>query len=279
MQILDGKVTAKKIRQDLKQKIAELTKKPGLAVVIVGDNKASEQYVNMKKKACENTGIVSFSHVLGQKTTQNELIKLIDKLNNDDSVDGILVQLPLPEHINEDLILERIFPSKDVDGFHPVNVGKLLQNKPCFKSCTPFGIIKLLEEYNIEISGKRVAVLGRSNIVGKPMAIMLIHKNATVTVCHSKTTNIKEICRNSDIIISAIGKANFVKEDMVKEKAVIVDVGTNFINGKLCGDVDFENVINKVSYITPVPGGVGPMTIATLLYNTYEAYKINKGCV
>lgn len=273
MVILDGKKTSEKIREKIRKEITGNPRKPGLAVVIVGTDKASKQYVSMKKKACEKTGIESFAFDLPEETSQSELERLIDKLNDDVRVDGILVQLPLPSHINEDKILERILPTKDVDGFHPVNVGKLLQNKPCYRSCTPFGIIKLLEEYEIELSGKKVAVLGRSNIVGKPMAVMLIHKNATVTVCHSKTTDIKEICRNSDIIVSAIGKAHFVKADMVREGAVVVDVGTNFHDGKLCGDVDFEGVRDKVSYISPVPGGVGPMTIAMLLYNTMEAFR------
>lgn len=272
MKILDGRALSKSIKRDLKQRISEKDSKPGLAVVIVGNDPASEQYVGMKKKACRFCGIESFSYDLSEDITQQELLDLVDKLNEDDKVNGILVQLPLPSHIDEDTIIDRVSEHKDVDGFHPLNIGKLIQKRDCFKSCTPYGIIRLLKENGIELEGKNVAVLGRSNIVGKPLAAMFINENSTVTVCHSRTKNIKEICRNSDIIVSAIGKAHFVTEDMVKNGAVVVDVGTNFVDGTLCGDVDFENVKNKVSYITPVPGGVGPMTIATLMSNTYEAF-------
>ncbi len=272
MHLLDGKALAKEIRKELKEKISSLDEKPGLAVVLVGKNPASEQYVGMKKKMCRRVGIESFSYELSEKTTEQELIDLVKKLNEDKKVNGILVQLPLPGHIDSDRVLDCILPEKDVDGFHPVNMGRLIQNRECLRSCTPYGIIRLLKKNNIELEGKDAVVLGRSNIVGKPMAIMLMHENATVTICHSRTKNIKEICKKSDIIISAIGKAGFVTEDMVKPGTVVVDVGANFVDGKLCGDVDFENVSDKTSYITPVPGGVGPMTIATLLSNTFDAF-------
>ncbi|MFA5480139.1 MAG: bifunctional methylenetetrahydrofolate dehydrogenase/methenyltetrahydrofolate cyclohydrolase FolD [Candidatus Muiribacteriota bacterium] len=272
MQIMDGKKLSAEIKENLKKEISEKNHKPGLAVVLVGADPASVLYTNMKKKACKSCGIESFEYNLPGKTTEEELFELIDKLNNDNKINGILVQLPLPAHINKDTVLDKISPDKDVDGFHALNMGKLMQGRECFKACTPWGVIKLLEKYNIKIEGKNAVVLGRSTIVGKPMAQMLMEKNATVTVCHSRTKNIEEVTKQADIIISAIGRAHFVKENMVKEGAVVVDVGTNYIGDKLVGDVDFEKVSPKTSFITPVPGGVGPMTIATLLQNTYEAY-------
>jgi len=270
--IIDGKAISANIKEELKQKIAILKEKgiiPGLAVILVGQNSASEIYVKNKIKACEYTGIKSFSYYLPEETTESQLKELILSLSDNIQVNGILVQLPLPKHINESNILKLIPPEKDVDGFTAVNVGNLLLNEKTLVACTPYGVIQMLKHENIKISGKNAVIIGRSNIVGKPMAMLLLHENATVTICHSKTVNLKEICSKADILVAAIGKAKFVTADMVKEGAVVIDVGINRIDGKLCGDVDFENVKNKASFITPVPGGVGPMTITMLLNNTY----------
>ncbi len=280
--IIDGKEVSKKILFDIKvetEKIYEKFEvKPGLAVIIVGEDPASTIYVKRKRETCNKIGFYSESYDLDYDTSEKELLKLIDDLNIEPTIHGILVQLPLPPHINEKKVIESISYQKDVDGFHSINQAKLLNGISDIEPCTPKGIIDLLKYYNIEIEGKHAVVLGRSNIVGKPMALMLLKENATVTICHSKTKNIGEITKTADILISAIGKAFFVKENMVKDSAVVIDVGTNRLeNGKLVGDVDYENVYSKAQYITPVPGGVGPMTIAMLMKNTLQATKlINK---
>lgn len=279
MIILNGTELSKKIKKEIKNNISGLKDKearvPGLAVVLVGEDPASCLYVNMKEKACKYAGMHSLKITLPSTISQKEFISKIDELNNDESIDGILVQLPLPESLDENIINETIRPDKDIDGFSPVNFGKLNLGIKSFEPCTPKGIIRLLKEYNIDISGKHAVVVGRSNIVGKPVASLLLKENATVTICHSKTRNLKDITLSADILVSAVGKANFITCDMVKEGAVVVDAGTTKIAGKLYGDCDYENLLNKVSYITPVPGGVGPMTIAMLLYNTLKAYKIH----
>lgn len=276
-QIINGKEISTIMRQKMKDSIATIVKrKPGLAVIIVGDNPASEIYVNNKVKACEFTGIKSYKYELPNTVSKDELISLIDKLNHNINVDGILVQLPLPKHLDEKIILNRIDSSKDVDGFGIKSAGLLSLGCPQFVSCTPLGIMKLLEYSKIDINGKNAVVVGRSNIVGKPMAQLLLMKNATVTVCHSKTKDLKSITSKADILVVAIGKAKFLKQDMVKPGAVVIDVGMNRDNGQLCGDVDFDNVENIASYITPVPRGVGPMTITMLLYNTIKAYEIHE---
>ena len=273
--IIDGKQIADSIRADLTQKIAEFKNKTAreiaLAVVLVGQNSASQIYVRNKIKACEEVGIKSFSYCLPEQATQQELESLILSLAENDEVNGILVQLPLPAHLS-DKALKLIPDSKDVDGFSADNIGKLCLNRESTVACTPFGVMKMLEYENIEVKGKNAVVVGRSNIVGKPMAMLLLNADATVTVCHSKTANLKEQCLKADILVSAIGKPKFITADMVKEGAVVIDVGMNRDgDGKLCGDVDFERVKEKCSYISPVPGGVGPMTITMLLYNTYIA--------
>ena len=271
--VMDGKSLAAKMRAELKDKISELQKdgkEIGLAVVLVGDNQASQVYVRNKIKACEEVGIRSYSYHLSASSAQSEVEELVRELVLSDKIHGILVQLPLPAHLDERAILKLIPPAKDVDGFCAENVGNLAMNRETIVACTPFGVMKLLEEYKIDPNGKTAVVLGRSNIVGKPMAMLLLNANATVTVCHSRTKNLKEICSQADILIVAIGKAKFVTADMVKQGAVVIDVGMDRDEeGKLCGDVDFENVREKASFITPVPGGVGPMTITMLLYNTY----------
>lgn len=276
-EIIDGKAVAKKIRKELKKEVEELKTKeitPKLAVIMVGDNSASQVYVRNKSKACEKAGIEFEEFLFDKDTTEEKLLDTIDMLNKDESVHGILLQSPVPKHINIQKAFEKISPKKDVDGFNVVNVGKLSIGQDAFISCTPYGIIKMLEEYNIETEGKHTVILGRSNIVGKPMIQCMLNKNATVTVCHSRTKNIAEITRNADILIAAIGKPKFVTEDMVKDDVVVIDVGINRMeDGTLCGDVDFENVSKKASYITPVPGGVGPMTIAMLIYNVVKAAK------
>lgn len=250
----------------------EKGKETGLAVIIVGNNPASRIYVDNKKKDCEYIGISSYEYALPENATQKEVLNLIDKLNNDDKIDGMIVQLPLPKHIDEQAVINSISPKKDVDAFHPENVGKIMIGKYGFLPCTPAGIMELLKEENIETKGKNAVVIGRSNIVGKPMALLLINKDATVTVCHSKTKNIEEITKKADILVVAVGKANFVTKDMVKEGAVVIDVGMNRDeNGKLCGDVKFDEVEAISSYITPVPGGVGPMTRAILMKNAVTA--------
>ena len=281
--IIDGKELAKKIRANLKIECEELKQKnikSKLAVIMVGNDQASKVYVKNKSKACEEVGIEYQEYLLDAKTTQKELISLIEKLNEDKTINGILLQSPIPAELDINEAFRTISPEKDVDGFNPVNVGKLVLNQDTFVSCTPYGIIKMFEEYNIDLTGKNVVILGRSNIVGKPLLHCCINKNATVTVCHSKTHNLAEKAREADILISAIGKAQFVTEDMIKENAVVIDVGINRLeNGKITGDVDFEKVKEKASYITPVPGGVGPMTIAMLMNNVIKATKRQNGMI
>lgn len=280
MKILDGKAVSLKVKESVKVRADELKKfgiEPTLAVVLVGEDKASQTYVRAKEKACNEYGIKSVAHRLSENTTQNELLALINVLNLDDSIHGILVQLPLPKHIDTNVVLAAIDPRKDVDGFHAVNVGKLVSGLDGFVPCTPLGVMEILKEYDIEVAGLNAVVIGRSNIVGKPMANLLLNASATVTVTHSKTKNLKEICKNADLIVAAIGKPFFLKADMVKDGAVVVDVGINRLDdGRLVGDVDFDEVAPKCSYITPVPGGVGPMTIAMLLNNTILAAQAKK---
>ncbi|WP_149720290.1 bifunctional methylenetetrahydrofolate dehydrogenase/methenyltetrahydrofolate cyclohydrolase FolD [Campylobacter concisus] len=275
MKILDGKAVSLKVKESVKVRADELKKfgvEPTLAVVLVGEDKASQTYVRAKEKACNEYGIKSVAHRLSENTTQNELLALINVLNLDDSIHGILVQLPLPKHIDTNVVLAAIDPRKDVDGFHAVNVGKLVSGLDGFVPCTPLGVMEILKEYGIDVAGLNAVVIGRSNIVGKPMANLLLNASATVTVTHSKTKNLKEICKNADLIVAAIGRPFFLKADMVKDGAVVVDVGINRLDdGRLVGDVDFDEVAPKCSYITPVPGGVGPMTIAMLLNNTILA--------
>ena len=280
MKILDGKAVSLKVKESVKVRADELKKfgvEPTLAVVLVGEDKASQTYVRAKEKACNEYGIKSVAHRLSENTTQNELLALINVLNLDDSIHGILVQLPLPKHIDTNVVLAAIDPRKDVDGFHAINVGKLVSGLEGFVPCTPLGVMEILKEYGIDVAGLNAVVIGRSNIVGKPMANLLLNASATVTVTHSKTKNLKEICKNADLIVAAIGKPFFLKADMVKDGAVVVDVGINRLDdGRLVGDVDFEEVAPKCSYITPVPGGVGPMTIAMLLNNTILAAQAKK---
>ena len=280
MKILDGKAVSLKVKESVKVRADELKKfgvEPTLAVVLVGEDKASQTYVRAKEKACNEYGIKSVAHRLSENTTQNELLALINVLNLDDSIHGILVQLPLPKHIDTNVVLAAIDPRKDVDGFHAVNVGKLVSGLDGFVPCTPLGVMEILKEYGIDVAGLNAVVIGRSNIVGKPMANLLLNASATVTVTHSKTKNLKEICKNADLIVAAIGKPFFLKADMVKDGAVVIDVGINRLDdGRLVGDVDFDEVAPKCSYITPVPGGVGPMTIAMLLNNTILAAQAKK---
>lgn len=275
-EIISGKLVSEVTRLDLKNKTSDFIKKygvtPGLAVILVGDNPASRVYVRNKHKGCLDVGFNSYQIELPEETTEDELLSRIDELNSDKNVHGILVQLPLPKHISEEKVISRIDPDKDVDAFHTQNVGKIVIGKYDFLPCTPAGIMKLLEFYNIEIEGKECVVLGRSNIVGKPMALLLLAKNGTVTICHSKTKNLSEVTKKADILVVAIGRAEFVGANMVKDGAVVIDVGINRLeNGKLAGDVNFSEVSPKASYITPVPGGVGPMTITMLLENTLTA--------
>ncbi|MFR1842181.1 MAG: bifunctional methylenetetrahydrofolate dehydrogenase/methenyltetrahydrofolate cyclohydrolase FolD [Oscillospiraceae bacterium] len=277
--LINGKEVSASVKSKVKNQTAELIEKsgitPGLAVVIVGNDPASRVYVNSKKKACSEVGFNSYEYALPEDTTQQELLELVEKLNDDPKVNGILCQLPLPKQINENAIINAIRPEKDVDAFHPFNVGKIMIGEFAFLPCTPAGVMELIDSTGVEISGKNCVVIGRSNIVGKPMSMLLLHRSGTVTICHSKTQNLTEICKNADILVAAVGKANFVTADMVKEGAVVIDVGMNRLeNGKLCGDVDFNEVQNKASYITPVPGGVGPMTIAMLMQNTLTAAKL-----
>lgn len=274
--ILDGKKTAAEIKQNVKNRISQITEKIQLVVVLVGENAASQIYVRNKQKACKEVGIDSVLIQLDETTTEEELKSVIVSLNNEKSVYGILVQLPLPKHIKEDEIINTIDPKKDVDGFTLVNKGKLVSGMQAAYPATPKGIITLLKTYNIEIAGKHAVVVGRSNIVGKPMSLLLLQENATVTIAHSKTKDLKSITLQADILISAVGKKDMITKDMVKENAIVVDVGINRVDNKLFGDVDFENVQEKASYITPVPGGVGPMTIATLLENVLYCYE-NRG--
>ncbi len=291
MTIIDGKKIASDIRVELKSKIDKLKNEnkplPGLVTILVGENPASKVYVKMKHKACNEVGVNSKAEVLDENISEKELLDLIDHYNNDENYHGILVQLPLPKHINEDSVIEAISPLKDVDGFHPSNVGNMVIGKETFYPCTPNGVVELLKRYNIATKGKHVVVVGRSNIVGKPVANMLVQKkegaNAIVTICHSAAADLSSITKQADILIAAIGRAEFITENMVKDECVVIDVGMNRVDDpalpkgyKLVGDVDFKNVSKKASYITPVPGGVGPMTIAMLLKNTYLAYeKIN----
>ena len=272
-QIINGKEVSAQVREELKEKTAKLVEKygirPGLAVIIVGDDPASKVYVNNKEKGCAEVGYYSEVYRLSAETTQEELIALVEKLNNDDKIHGILCQLPLPKHLDENAVILAINPEKDVDAFHPVNVGRIMIGDYSFLPCTPAGVMKLIESTGTDISGKECVVIGRSNIVGKPQAMLLLHKNGTVTICHSRTKNLAEVTKKADILVVAIGKADFVTGDMVKDGAVVIDVGMNRkADGKLTGDVDFASVEPKASFITPVPGGVGPMTISMLLTNT-----------
>lgn len=277
---MNGKELAKEIRGNLKIEVEELKKQgiiPKLAVIMVGDDKASQVYVRNKSKACDEIGIEYEEYLKDASTTQDELLNLIDELNAREDISGILLQSPIPKHLDIREAFNRIDYKKDVDGFNPINVGKLAIGEACFISCTPYGVVKLLEANNIEIEGKHVVILGRSNIVGRPLIQCMLNEHATVTVCHSRTQNLKEFTKQADILISAIGKAKFITEDMVKDGAVVIDVGINRNDeGKLVGDVDYENVEPKTSYITPVPGGVGPMTIAMLMNNVVKAAKINR---
>lgn len=280
MTLIDGKATSQKIKDEIKNEVIKLKQKgitPTLAVILVGDDPASQTYVASKQKACLACQMGSVMHKLSANTTQQELISLIDVLNADDSIDGILVQLPLPKHINTNEILRKIDPKKDVDGFCAQNIGALVSGLDGFVPCTPLGIMELLKQYNINPQGLNALVIGRSNIVGKPMAALLLNAGATVTIAHSKTKNLADLSKNADLIIAAIGKANFIKPEMVKKGAIIIDVGINRLeNGKLVGDCDFENLKDKCDFITPVPGGVGPMTIAMLLSNTLKSAKERK---
>lgn len=279
--ILDGKAVSAKVKEEVKEEVEALKKQGvsvGLAVIIVGNNPASRTYVNNKKKACEAAGIVSEEYALPEETTQEELLALVRELNHKDSINGILCQLPLPKQLDEEAVIAAISEKKDVDAFSAVNVGHIMIGDYSFLPCTPAGIMEILRHYNIDVAGKECVVIGRSNIVGKPMAMLLLHQNGTVTICHSKTKNLKDVTSRADILVAAVGIPHFVTADMVKEGAVVIDVGMDRDeNGKLCGDVDFAAVEPKASYITPVPGGVGPMTIATLLKNTVTAAKQQNG--
>jgi methylenetetrahydrofolate dehydrogenase (NADP+) / methenyltetrahydrofolate cyclohydrolase len=274
-EIMDGKKTAEKIRAAIKIEVARMNVKPGLAVIIVGENPASKTYVEIKRKTCEEVGIYSEIYRLPESTTEKELLLLIDKLNASSKINGVLVQSPMPKQINEEKVFSSIKLEKDVDGFNPVNIGKLVYDNEAIVPCTPKGVIRLLEEYKIDIAGKNAVVVGRSKIVGKPTALLLLNRDATLTICHSRTKNLESYTRNADIIVVAIGKPKFVTAEMVKQGAVVIDVGINRVDGKIVGDVDFESVKKKASFITPVPGGVGPMTVAMLLENTLAACKIN----
>ncbi|MBR1749569.1 MAG: bifunctional methylenetetrahydrofolate dehydrogenase/methenyltetrahydrofolate cyclohydrolase FolD [Ruminococcus sp.] len=280
-QIIDGKAVSQSVKDSIKREVSDLKAKGieiGLAVVIVGDDPASKVYVRNKKLACEYVGFNSYEYALPAETTEQELLELVDKLNNDDRVDGILVQLPVPKHINDKVIIDNIRPDKDVDAFHPVNVGKIMIGDYSFLPCTPAGVMELIKSTGTDISGKECVVIGRSNIVGKPQAMLLLHQNGTVTICHSKTKNLAEVCSRADILVAAVGRAKMITTEYIKEGAVVIDVGMNRDeNGKLCGDVDFDDCKDKASFITPVPGGVGPMTIAMLMKNTLTAGKEHHG--
>ena len=277
MILIDGKKVSAEVRVFLAKEVKELKEKtgrvPGLATVLVGDDPASAVYVRNKNKICRELGFKSFEQKLSLDTSEAKLLNLIKELNSNNDIHGILVQLPLPNQIDSEKILQAIDPNKDVDGFHPVNVGKLVVGNALLTPCTPTGIIKLLDHYEIDISGKHAVVLGRSNIVGKPVSMLLLQRNATITICHSRTKNLEEITRSADILVAAIGRANFVTENMVSKGTIVIDVGINRVDGKLTGDINFETVSKKASYITPVPGGVGPMTIALLMENTLKAFK------
>lgn len=278
MTLLDGKALAEKRKGEIRREAEALPRKPGLAVVLVGDDPASRVYVNGKKKDCAECNFYSEEYTLPESTSQEEALELIGVLNGREDIDGILVQLPLPKHLNEQEIINAIAPKKDVDCFHPVNVGNLLIGRDGFLPCTPAGVIQLLDEYQIDPAGKRAVVVGRSNIVGKPLSLLLLRRHATVTICHSRTPDLAEICRQADILVSAVGRAGLITSDMVKEGAVVIDVAMNRDEaGRLCGDVDFAAVAPKTSYITPVPGGVGPMTRAVLMENTLFSAKRRQG--
>ncbi|HNZ08202.1 MAG TPA: bifunctional methylenetetrahydrofolate dehydrogenase/methenyltetrahydrofolate cyclohydrolase FolD [Bacillota bacterium] len=275
--IIDGKAVAAEIREGLKLEVDEFKKEfgrePGLAVVIVGEDPASRTYVNSKKKGCAELGMYSEEHALPEQTTQAELESLVKRLNLDPKIDGILVQLPLPKHMDADAVISTIDPMKDVDGFHPVNIGNLLIGRPCLKSCTPAGIMELIKRSGVDLTGKHAVVVGRSNIVGKPVAVLLLEKHATVTICHSRTKDLAEMCKMADVLVAAVGKAKMIKGEWIKPGAVVIDVGTNKVEGskKLVGDVDFDAAKEIAGWITPVPGGVGPMTITMLMHNTIKA--------
>lgn len=277
---MDGKMVSAKVRGSILEEVNKLKEqgvRPGLAVIIVGEDPASQVYVRNKERACEECGFYSEKYALPEETTQEQLLELIAGLNNNPRIDGILCQLPVPKHIDDQAIIDAISPEKDVDAFHPVNVGKIMVGNFDFLPCTPAGVMQLLEEYGIDPQGKNCVVIGRSNIVGKPMSMLLLHKHGTVTICHSRTKNLKEVCAQADILVAAVGKADFVTADMVKEGATVIDVGMNRKNGKLCGDVCFDEVNEKAAYLTPVPGGVGPMTITMLMKNTLKAAKLHHG--
>lgn len=280
--IISGKVVSAEVREKIKKETAELIESagihPGLAVILVGNDPASQVYVRNKQLACEEMGFNAFEYKLSENTTQEQLLDLISVLNKDPKVHGILVQLPLPDHLDEKSVLYSIVPEKDVDAFHPLNVGKIMIGSYSFLPCTPAGVMELLDWAGVEIAGKNCVVIGRSNIVGKPMSMLLLHRSGTVTICHSKTKNLKEVCSQADILVAAVGRPKFVTADMVKEGAVVIDVGINRDeNNKLCGDVDYAEVEPKASFITPVPGGVGPMTITMLMKNTLRAAKLQNG--
>lgn len=283
MALIDGKAVSLQVKQQVKQECDKLKAKgvtPGLAVIIVGDDPASQVYVRNKERACEECGFYSVKYALDADTTQDELNALIDKLNKDEKINGILCQLPLPKHLDDKEVINRIDPIKDVDAFHPVNVGAIMIGDYNFLPCTPAGVMELIHSTGVDVTGKKAVVIGRSNIVGKPMAMLLLHENATVEITHSKTLDLKSITKEADILVAAIGRAKFVTADMVKNGAIVIDVGMNRDeNGKLCGDVDFENVKDKCSFITPVPGGVGPMTISMLMRNTLTAAKLQNGLI
>lgn len=279
--IIDGKAVSAQVKERIRVETEQLKKngvEVGLAVVIVGNDPASKVYVRNKKLACETVGFNSYEYALPAETTEEELLSLVEQLNNDDKVNGILVQLPLPSHLDDKVIINNILPEKDVDAFHPVNVGKIMIGDYNFLPCTPAGVMELIASTGTDVAGKECVVIGRSNIVGKPQAMLLLHKNGTVTICHSKTKNLKEVCSKADILVAAVGRAKMITSDYIKEGAVVIDVGMNRDeNGKLCGDVDFEDCKEKAGYITPVPGGVGPMTIAMLMQNTLTAAKAQNG--
>lgn len=281
VKILNGNDVSKKKKESIKGEVEALKAQgiyPGLAVVLVGNDPASRIYVNRKKKACEETGIQSFEYLLEETATEEELLALIDKLNHDPAVHGILVQLPLPAHIHEDRIIQAIHPLKDADCFHPENTGRLMTGNPRFLPCTPAGVMELIQESGVEVQGKECVVVGRSNIVGKPQAMLLLAQNGTVTVCHSRTANLEEVCRRADILVAAVGKSRLIKKSFIKPGAVVIDVGMNRTeDNKLTGDVDFEGACDVAAAITPVPGGVGPMTIAMLMQNTLTAARLQNG--
>ena len=274
--LIDGKKVSEELRQELKEEISKLDKKPELVVILIGEDPASKVYVNTKERKCKEVGIISHKYELSEDISEKEVLNLIDKLNKNPNINGILVQMPLPKHISSSKIMEAVIPEKDVDGFNPKNIGDMVLGKSGLRSCTPKGVIKLLKYYNINLEGKDIVVIGKSIIVGTPMALLLLEEDATVSVCHLKTKDLESYTKKADIVVSATGKKHLITSEMIKEGAVVIDVGTIKENGKLYGDVDFDNVKDKTSYITPVPDGVGPMTIACLLENTLMAYKLQK---